>query len=29
MSESTSCLSLLQINAPAPDFEAKTTHGMK
>jgi peroxiredoxin (alkyl hydroperoxide reductase subunit C) len=29
MSESTPCRSLPQINAPAPDFEAKTTHGMK
>jgi peroxiredoxin (alkyl hydroperoxide reductase subunit C) len=29
MSETTACRSLPQINAPAPDFEAKTTHGIK
>jgi peroxiredoxin 2/4 len=29
MTEATPCRALPQINAPAPDFEAKTTHGMK
>lgn len=29
MTEATPCRTLPQINAPAPDFEAKTTHGVK
>ncbi len=29
MSETTPCRALPQINAPAADFEAKTTHGIK
>ena len=29
MSETTACRTLPQINAAAPDFEAKTTHGVK
>ena len=29
MSETTPCRTLPQINAPAPNFEAKTTHGVK